>query len=169
MSLDFETLVRRWRGPLSGWLAHRGSALGDLDEQVSEVFARAWMQREALATKLDSEARLGGWLVGIARNVQREARRRPRARPIEAAAGMPQPASADPLEAEEEARRVRRAIARLAPLDQALVLAFYFDGTQSAQVGRVFGLSPRAVEGRLRRSREKLREWLGFERTSQAR
>jgi RNA polymerase sigma-70 factor (ECF subfamily) len=62
---------------------------------------------------------------------------------------------------------INHALARL-PADQAeLIEAFHFDDRHVAQIAQARGLSERAVEGRLRRARQRLRRELesvlGFE------
>lgn len=55
---------------------------------------------------------------------------------------------------------VNRALARL-PKDHArLIAAFHYERRKVAQIAEAFGISERAVEGRLRRAREKLKQEL---------
>jgi RNA polymerase sigma-70 factor (ECF subfamily) len=60
-------------------------------------------------------------------------------------------------ESSEAASMVSCALARL-PAGQARLLeAFHFERVKVAEMARTFGMSERAVEGRLRRARERLR------------
>jgi RNA polymerase sigma-70 factor (ECF subfamily) len=55
---------------------------------------------------------------------------------------------------------VNRGLSRLRPSQARLLEAFHFDGLKVAEIASEFGLSERAVEGRLRRARIKLRHHL---------
>lgn len=160
MSVDLDAWMAAWRGPLTGWFTRRGAALVDADERVAEVFARAWLHRERFRGDAADDGAASAWLLGIARNVEREARRRRAPRSLEGVAHPEAPPSDEEAQARDETRRVRAAIQRLPPQERALVVAFYFDGTSAARVAHLLGLTERAVEGRLRRARERLRAWL---------
>jgi RNA polymerase sigma-70 factor (ECF subfamily) len=60
----------------------------------------------------------------------------------------------------EMASIVGQAISRLPKGQARLLEAFHFERIKVTQIARVFGLSERAVEGRLRRARERLRREL---------
>jgi len=63
-------------------------------------------------------------------------------------------------ESAEVAVVLNRALARL-PRDQTeLIEAFHYERHKVAQIAKTFGISERAVEGRLRRARENLRKEL---------
>lgn len=55
---------------------------------------------------------------------------------------------------------VNRGLGRLRPSQARLLEAFHFDGLKVAEIASEEGLSERAVEGRLRRARVKLRKHL---------
>jgi RNA polymerase sigma-70 factor (ECF subfamily) len=51
-------------------------------------------------------------------------------------------------------------LARLRPIQSRLIEAYHIDGMKVGEIAKEFGLSERAVEGRLRRARLKLRKIL---------
>lgn len=61
----------------------------------------------------------------------------------------------------EEAQRVRAALALLPETDREIVLLRYAAGLDSTQIGETLGLSPGAVRMRLSRARQRLAERLG--------
>jgi RNA polymerase sigma-70 factor (ECF subfamily) len=57
----------------------------------------------------------------------------------------------------EVASMVSRALARLPSTQARLLEAFHFERAKVSELARTFGMSERAIEGRLRRARERLR------------
>ena len=116
--------------------------------------------------------RIDAWLFGVAKNVLRRhwrtiTRRRkniPEVRAdVSAALGtmldtMPMPQ--DVLEKKETQEQLTLAITALPGKDQELILKHYFDGLSQIEIARQTGLSARAIEGRLYRARQALRDKL---------
>ena len=105
---------------------------------------------------MDDVEDAGRWLAGIARNLHRKHLRRPRLVDLE---------DVDDVSAEEqrpldERARVRAAIDRLPPPEREVVRMFYLEQTSTRQVAALLGTSERAVEGKLRRARQRLEGWL---------
>lgn len=63
-------------------------------------------------------------------------------------------------ESREVASLVSHALARIPERQAKLLEAFHFDRFKVAQIAEAFGMSERAVEGRLRRARERLKREL---------
>ena len=150
-----EDWVTAWRGPLVALLRARGLDPGAATELTQDVFAEAWLSRRRYRGSWDDERAVGRWLGGIARNLHRAALRRPRPAPL---ATDPVDERAGPHEA--EAVRVRAAIDRLPRIEREIVRMFYLEETSTRRVAALLDLSERAVEGRLRRARERLADWL---------
>jgi len=103
------------------------------------------------------------WLTTVARNLLVSYYRRKRPLPL-------QPGQADEAIAALDAERaagssartavVCHALARLPSAEAQLLEAFHFDALRMSQIAETLGLSERAVEGRLRRARQKLRREL---------
>ena len=137
------------------------------EECLSDVVMRAWDR----IGQFDPER--GGfpaWLSAVARNTARNRLRAERSGSRE----MPEPdhAVADPspgpeevLLREEETLRLRKVIAGLGSMERELFYRKYYYLQPTAQMAAELGLTERAVEGRLRRLRGRLRKELGGERS----
>ena len=103
------------------------------------------------------------WLTTVARNLLASYYRRRRPASIDDVSAGDVLAAFDTGRAAESAELtavVCHALARL-PADQAALLeAFHFDDRRMSQIAQASGISERAVEGRLRRARERLRREL---------
>ena len=104
------------------------------------------------------------WLKTVARNLLSNHFRRQRTISIEALRpGWTGDLSGDGGQDWEEPDRARLlswGMARLRPPEAQLLEAFHLDGKAVAEIASEIGLSARAVEGRLRRARLKLRKQL---------
>ena len=168
MHLSDENLAHRWRrgderaaaivvdryADAVGAVAF--AIVGDFsnaEEVVQETFARA----SAGIRRLRDPARLGPWLVGIARYAAMELlRKRRREVPL----GLHEPAAPDNpagnAARHEMMGRLREEIREL-PEDQRDIFAMkYVAGMSYAQIGQAMGLSPEAVGQKLWRVRQKL-------------
>lgn len=127
---------------------------------MQEAFVRAWRQLRSLS----EPERFGCWLGGIVRNVaadQHRARQR-EARFVEG--GVPGSGVIDPAaEAgkREMRQRVAEAIGELDEVTRSVVVLRYYESLSSKQIGEALGLSAAAVDMRLMRAREALRQKLG--------
>jgi RNA polymerase sigma-70 factor (ECF subfamily) len=105
------------------------------------------------------------WLSTVSRNLLLNELRRRQAVPIESLAPgeASEPVVSDVDGASEDAKTtVNHAISQL-PSEQARLLkAFYIERHRMSSIAERLGISERAVEGRLRRAREKLRAALGI-------
>lgn len=127
------------------------------EDVVQETFTRA---AKRIGT-LDDPARLGFWLVGIARHVAVDVvRGRTREQPL---AGQDPPARGNPGgdAARSELRDTLRAVIAGLPEDQRDLFAMkYVAGMGYRQIGHVLGLSENAVGQKLWRIRQKLQKKL---------
>jgi RNA polymerase sigma-70 factor (ECF subfamily) len=112
------------------------------------------------------------WLRGVARNLLNTHWRRVSARPTHV--GMEDGRTGQSLaerltrermpEEDLEKREVQdhllRAITKLSSADQELIFAHYFEGAAQVDLAERIGMSARAIEGRLYRARQLLREAL---------
>lgn len=156
------TLMQRWELPVKALIGRIVLNAVEAEELAQETFVRVWQQRE----KFRADAAFRPWVfsiaVNLARNRLRWWRRRPNVSldewtesPVER--GSSEPAGAAVLERQERASAVREAIAAL-PLDlrEALVL-FEYEQLSHAEIAVAVGATPKAVETRIYRAREKLR------------
>ena len=133
------------------------AAAGDV---AQETFLRAWQELGGLE---DAE-RFGAWLCGIARNRATDARRARQRRPtneMPADAADESPGPAAEAERRETADRLDAALRRLDDVSRCAVALRYYDGLSSADIAALLDLTPAAVDMRLARARQTLRELLG--------
>ncbi|MEU0646293.1 RNA polymerase sigma factor [Streptomyces umbrinus] len=131
-------------------------------DAVAEVYAVAWRKRRQLPAD-DEEAVL--WLLGIARRVlanqARSQRRWARLlmRVAERAEPDPPPA-ADPYGAEDTGDGLAAALAQASDADRELLRLAYWDDLSRGDIATVLGISVGAVDTRLHRARQRLRQRL---------
>jgi RNA polymerase sigma-70 factor (ECF subfamily) len=138
---------------------------------ADDLMQQLWLQARTSGASVP-EDQLEFWLRGIARNLVRTHWRRRAGRPASITLPNPELAAdlADRLVSEElppeilERKEVRDqlllAITELTSDQQEIVVAYYFHNRSHAQLAAEAGLSVRAVEGRLYRARQALREKL---------
>jgi RNA polymerase sigma factor (sigma-70 family) len=121
---------------------------------TSEIYAVVWRRLDALPAPPEDLL----WIYGVARNTvtrfyrDRSRRFRLRAR-IEA-----EPSSrTEPGGPEELNELVRSAVARLGELDREAIRLTHWEGLHHDEIATILGLTPNAVELRLRRARARLR------------
>jgi RNA polymerase sigma-70 factor (ECF subfamily) len=103
------------------------------------------------------------WLTTVARNLLASYFRRRRPASLDSVSAGEVLAAFDAGRAAESAELtavVCHALARLPAEQAALLEAFHFDDRRMSQIALTSGISERAVEGRLRRARERLRREL---------
>jgi RNA polymerase sigma-70 factor (ECF subfamily) len=156
----FSALIARYERSV---LAVAYSATGDSDRAADasqEAFLRAWRKLEML----QEPKCFGNWLLGIARNVALDAGRQLRRQPAEPLADQDVPSKADPLAGmhqREQSDRISAALQQLDDLSRSAVVLRYYENLSSREIGQLIGLSPAAVDMRLMRARQQLKEFLG--------
>jgi RNA polymerase sigma factor (sigma-70 family) len=158
-------LMERWELPVKSVIARLVFNASEAEELAQETFVRVWQQRE----KFRAGAAFRPWLFAIAINLARNRLRWWRRRPVVSldewsatheARDAKQETGQATLEAAERAAAVRDAIASLpAELREAIVL-FEYEQMSHAEIGAVVGATPKAVETRIYRAKEKLRQLL---------
>ena len=158
----FASLMQRWERPVKSVIARLVLNTREAEELAQETFVRLWQHRDRFA----GDRPLKPWILGIALNLARNRLRWWKRRPTVALEEWTEDpdASADSseagtarLERAERAAVVRDAIAALpAPLREAIVL-FEYEHMSYAEVAEAVGATPKAVENRIARAREKLR------------
>ena len=151
---ELERWIGHFRGPLIGFLASRGASWGQAEDLAMDTFAEAWLGRERLRAGTDELAAIGGWLRGIAHNLLL-AFLRQRAKDT----GPPLAEPAAPAVANDDRRdALRAAFAKLDGEQQEVLRMHYLEGTSAREVAALLGLTIKAVEGRLGRARQALRQ-----------
>lgn len=160
----WDALVRYWTVPLRAYLYRLCGDMHEAEELASETFVRAWRARHTIR-----EGKISTWLFSIATNLLRN-RRRWWSRRLRWMVGWDEglhdvadsESTPDAVALQDErGRLVRDAIIRLPhELREVLVLSVY-DQKPHLEIAAILGCTPKAVERRLARARERLREYLG--------
>jgi RNA polymerase sigma-70 factor (ECF subfamily) len=157
----FGELYERYVDRIYAYLVYRTGSRQDAEDLTQRVFSQALASIEEYEPGTGTA---GGWLFTIAHNLlanyHRTRARRPSARLEAAAAAVDPTATFDGLEAQEDARAVRGALARLSPERQHLILLKYVVGLSNAEIGRVLGKREGAIKSLLRRTLGALRREL---------
>lgn len=166
----FGALMERWERPVKSVVARLVFNASEAEELAQETFVRVWQQRE----KFRAGAAFRPWVFSIAVNLARNRMRWWRRRPVvsldewtllrHGAGGQGDLAAEESpsvdMERAERAAAVRDAIAALpAELREALVL-FEYEQLSQAEIAAAVGATTKAVETRIHRAKEKLRQAL---------
>lgn len=162
-------LMTRWEVPTKAVIARIVLNTSEAEELAQETFVRVWQQKEKFRPGAEFRPWLFAIAVNLARNRLRWWRRRPNVsleewtRTEETGEGQPasgtrnQATGAGALERAERSAAVRDAIAALpTDLREAIVL-FEYEQMSHAEIAAVIGATPKAVETRIYRAKEKLR------------
>jgi RNA polymerase sigma factor (sigma-70 family) len=151
-------LMQRWELPVKSVIGRIVLNAREADDLAQETFVRVWQQRG----KFRPEAAFRPWIFSIAVNLARNRLRWWRSRPEVALeewteSGGETASGATAVERAERATAVRDAIASLpTELREAIVL-FEYEQMSHAEIATVVGATPKAVENRIHRARERLR------------
>jgi len=153
----FARLVREHSSAVGNYLRRRLYPLtaSDLDDLVEETFIVVWRRLDSVP----SDAELP-WMLGVARNVLRNARRSKNRR---SAFEATLPPVADEASAEEHViadTSVRDALAALSDDDREVLLLNAWDGLDTHALGAYLVISTNAAAVRLSRAQHRFRELL---------
>lgn len=104
-----------------------------------------------------------GWLTTVARNLVASYFRRHQPAGLDEVSPAELLAAVDAnavSESAEVASLMSRALGRIPEAEAQLLETFHYDRMKTSQLAELYGISERAVEGRLRRARERLRREL---------
>jgi len=160
------SLMERWELPVKSVIGRLLLNASEAEDLTQETFVRVWQQRE----KFRADAAFRPWVfavaINLARNRLRWWRRRPgisldewseTQSPAIGGQGAVDPRGAERMERAERAAAVRGAIAALSmELREAIVL-FEYEQLSHSEIAAIVGATPKAVETRIYRAREKLR------------
>jgi len=159
-------LMDRWSGPLRGFLYRYTQSDADAEDLAQETFVRIHQHR----ARYRPGARFSTWMFQIGLNLARSRARWHRRRPTESLddpAGAPRAETAadaaspaDALLARERAAAVRAAVAALPPDLRAAVILAEYEGKSQAEAAAIARATPKAIETRLYRARQALRQAL---------
>lgn len=124
----------------------------DLDDLVAETFTIVWRRLESLP--VDAEL---AWIIGVARNVLRNAQRARRRRDAHEGAVRPSHSSPSAEDVVAADARVRDALKNLRDDDREILLLHEWDGLAINDVAKLFAITPDAAAVRLSRARSRFR------------
>lgn len=156
--IDHREMVARLVSRLSGWS-------GETDDLTQEVFVAAL----GGIRRFQGGSRLSTWLTRIAINVCRHHHRTRMLRIAfwrrlkEDTTEINESDASQPAEARERVSRISQAVRRLKPKYREVVVLHYLEGMEVGQVAQMLDLSRSAVEVRLHRGRQMLKEMLKTE------
>jgi RNA polymerase sigma factor (sigma-70 family) len=158
--LALNRLMTRWQAPLRSFLFRSTHHEQDALDLAQETFVRIYQHR----ARYRPGAKFSTWMFQIALNLARDHARRHRRRPTTALDEAPEAATdrhpgRDATDA-ETAAAVRAAVAALPDDLRETVLLFEFQDLSHAEIAGIVDATPKAVEARLYRAREKLRTLL---------
>jgi RNA polymerase sigma-70 factor (ECF subfamily) len=137
---------------------------GEAEEVAQEALLRAWQHAAVFDPR---RARLTTWLHRITVNLALDRARRRAAAPARAVLDEARDVAADPAEgpeqrlaAAQERARLAEAMAALPPRQRAAIALAYEQELPGAEAAAALAVSPRALEGLLRRARHFLLAWL---------
>src|SRR5579863_8273464 len=123
------------------------------DDPAADVTQEATVTALVGLGRLRCPGQFGAWYAGITLNVARRLLRETAAGPFPAEYPDDRPGPAEQAEAAEVTRRVREAVATLAPGQRVAVLAFYWQGLTHVQSAAELGITVGAVKARLHQAR----------------
>lgn len=159
--LALNRLMAQWQAPLRSFLYRHTQNEAVAMDLAQETFVRIHRHR----ARFRSGAKFSTWMFQIALNLARDHARYQRRHPTESLAAAPEATTTDhpanQLRDAEMVTAVRAAIAGLPDDLREAVLLSEYQGLSHAEIGEAVGATPKAVETRLYRARQQLRQVLG--------
>jgi len=149
-------IYREHTAPLYAFVSRRVGGDRGLAEDIAQ---ETWLRAVAVWPRRGTPDHPRAWLIRVARNLLVSHFRRRRPLPVDPAELELEDDSYCP-ETPWAAALVSWGLARLRKRQAQLLEAFYFDGKSTREIAKEYGLSERAVEGRLRRARQNLEKRL---------
>ena len=147
----FATLMERWERPVKSVIARIVLNASEAEELAQETFVRVWQRRESFR----AGAEFRPWVFAVAVNLARNRLRWWRRRPSVSLQDWTETIGdgergrggvGEGMERDEQAGAVREAI-----------VLFEYEQMSHIEIGVTVGATPKAVETRIHRAREKLR------------
>ena len=145
---------------LYGYVSRRCGGRRELAEDITQ---EAWFRALRHWRAHGAPDKPLGWLTTVARNLLVSYFRRHEPVALDAVSADEVLAAVDAnavSDSAEVASLVSKALSRIPPSEAQLLETFHYDRLKMSQLAEMHGISERAVEGRLRRARERLRREL---------
>ena len=162
--LDEARLRQIYRETVDALYAYVSRRCGGVREVAEDITQETWLRAVRDWTRNGIPDVPLAWLTTVSRNLMLNQARRPDAFDLDAvsAEDLLGTTDHDTLESAEIASVVTEALDRLPEAEAKLLRAFHYDRIKVAEIARAYGISERAVEGRLRRARQRLRHELAI-------
>jgi RNA polymerase sigma-70 factor (ECF subfamily) len=157
---EIRHIYRETVDALYGYVSRRCGGQRELAEDITQ---EAWLRAVREWRRTGAPDQPLAWLTTVARNLilnhvrRREGVSLESVSPAEVLAAVEDNAADDSAEI---ASVMNRAMTRLPEEEAQLLEAFHYERRKVAQLAEAYGISERAIEGRLRRAREHLRHEL---------
>ena len=159
-----QELVRRYQGPIHGFLARYLGSADDTEQAALNVFIRAWQY----APRFQYRCQVSTWLYRIAANLAHDLHRTRRTRvqeepwptTLERAShptGDAQHEAFQRLQTEDEFHAIHRAMDRMQETDRLLLILYYFEERTYEEIQEIAQVSYKVLKTRLTRARQRLR------------
>jgi RNA polymerase sigma-70 factor, ECF subfamily len=150
----FDALFEEHYRAVARFVRTRGHGSGDADDLIAGTFEVAWRQMD----KVPEGREALPWLLGVARNLSRNARRKSRreASFVNELSTVTVPWAEMPIEDRAASAEVMGALGQLKPVDRDLILLVAWDELSPSEAGQVLGLRPVTARSRLHRARQRL-------------
>jgi RNA polymerase sigma-70 factor (ECF subfamily) len=135
---------------------------GRAEDLSHDVFLRAYRAIAALR----AADRFAPWLVGIARRVVREARRRPPGEPLPSDIAGGQPPAGHEVDQADEVAYMLELVGRLPEEERRAIQFFFLNGRDGAETARLLGRSRSGTYALINRAVATLARWMGADRTA---
>jgi RNA polymerase sigma factor (sigma-70 family) len=160
VAFDLDALVAAHAGQVARLVSRLVDRREDVEDLVQETFLAALAHRR----RFRGDCRPATWLARIAVNQCRSYHRRRRVRRLVPLLGDHEPAPPTAVDANttvETSEEIRHAVARLPGKHREVIVLHYFEGYPIDELSELLGLRRAAVEKRLSRARQRLKEMLG--------
>ena len=162
--LALNSLMDRWQKPVLSFAIRYTKNASDAADLAQETFVRIYLQR----AKYQSKGKFSTWMFTIAANLCRNhARWKSRHPSIAGLEEASTPEAPDPHDGpdtaairDDEGENIRKAVQDLPHDLRTAILLFEFEGLSHNEIATILECSPKAVETRLYRARQTLREKL---------
>ena len=151
----FHALFEEHYRAVARFVRMRGHGSADADDLIAGTFEVAWRQMD----KVPEGREALPWLLGVARNLSRNARRKSQreASFVNELSTATVPWAEMPSEDRAASAEVMGALVQLRPVDRDLILLVAWDELTPSEAGQVLGLRPVTARSRLHRARQSLR------------
>jgi RNA polymerase sigma-70 factor (ECF subfamily) len=153
-------ITQIYRDTVDALYGYASRRCGGERQVVEDVTQETWLRAVREWRRIGVPDNPLAWLTTVARNLILNHYRRHEAISIDSlspAVVLNRFDQEDGLDAAEIASLVNHALARLPSAESELLEAFHYERFRVSQLASLYGISERAVEGRLRRARERLR------------